>query len=479
MAKTYTKCALAVLAAVSVTVSAGHTETLPETEPVRDISIMEVDKKTLNDAIASRTLTWLTGSSSNNDYVSVGRLANFFGFVALRVSSGHSLSRSSVAKETLHVLSKTQQAALISLVEEQKDAFSDVQTARFEMNRALEGLLVGEDISESEFTKLGETYGEAEARLGHVIAQRLGAVSTSLSDTQKSKLRDIRSKYVSGKAGAAKIKGIKTKLSEDDKKELINLGAKLLSWTTGTSDLNDFEVVGKPSQHFGFVSLRIESNHGVKRGDVAKDVLDLLTPEQAGVLQSAADQNVALFETFMDNRRRLMRTFEVALSGKSIDSQKVKTYGQAMGQFEAEMTWAQAMAMLNVRHSMSEDQLISLLDLRSRYTGKGETKPSDPVARGRQLYAQCVMCHDDNGPSIGPNISNIFGKKVAGDPAFSNYSTAFKMFSESNEIWDENLLDRFLESPTTTVPGTYMGYKGLDAIDDRDAIIEFLSQPTD
>ena len=70
-------------------------------KPVQDISQIEVDEEKLRHAVASRTLTWLTGSSSNNDYVSVGRLANFFGFVALRVSSGHSLSRSAVAKETL------------------------------------------------------------------------------------------------------------------------------------------------------------------------------------------------------------------------------------------------------------------------------------------------------------------------------------------------------------------------------------------
>lgn len=62
-------------------------------EPLNDLSSHQVDTQQLRSALSSRTLTWLTGTSANNDYISVGRLANFFGFVALRVSSGHSLTR--------------------------------------------------------------------------------------------------------------------------------------------------------------------------------------------------------------------------------------------------------------------------------------------------------------------------------------------------------------------------------------------------
>ena len=140
-------------AALPISTSA-KTEPATAPKPARDISVIEVDEEKLRQAVASRTLTWLTGSSSNNDYVSVGRLANFFGFVALRVSSGHSLSRSAVAKETLHVLTPPQQGTLIALVDEQKDAFKAVQSARFNMNRALEGMLVDEEISREDFLEL-------------------------------------------------------------------------------------------------------------------------------------------------------------------------------------------------------------------------------------------------------------------------------------------------------------------------------------
>jgi cytochrome c2 len=445
-----------------------------DSQAARDISQIEVDEEKLRQAIASRTLTWLTGSSSNNDYVSVGRLANFFGFVALRVSSNHSLSRSAVAKETLHVLNKRQQNELVSLVEEQKVAFQNVQTARFDMNRALEGLLVGEEISREDFLMLGERYGAAEAELGRVIGQRLGEVGTSLTAAQKTKLSNIREQYVSGNASKTKIKGIKTKLSKADKKELINLGARLLSWTTGNESFNDFEVVGKPSQHFGFVSLRIESNHGVKRGAVANEVLDLLSADQKTPIDRSTHYNIDAFDEFMTLRKSLMRTLEVALDGKVINHEDVLEIGSKMGRKEADMTWSQAMAMLEVRDNMTDAQRTALLDLRSKYTGKSSKQPDDLFSRGRQLYAQCTLCHSENGASVGPTLTNLINRDVASDSDYTNYSSAIKNFSIQNPVWSEALLDEFLRAPKETMPGTYMGYNGLEDKGDRKALLLYL-----
>lgn len=465
-----------ILFAGTLTISSAPSFAKNDYQAMRDISQIEVDEEKLQQAIASRTLTWLTGSSSNNDYVSVGRLANFFGFVAMRVSSNHSLSRSAVAKETLHVLSKRQQNELISLVGDQKTAFKDVQTARFEMNRALEGLLVGEEISREDFLVLGERYGTAEAELGRVIGQRLGEVGTSLTAIQKTKLLDIREKYVSGNANRTKIKGIKTKLPKTDKKEFINLGARLLSWTTGNESFNDFEVVGKPSQHFGFVSLRIESNRGVKRGAVANEVLDLLSTDQKKLIDISTQYNIEAFDDFMSLRKKLMRTLEVALEGNIINKEDVLEIGSKMGRKEADMTWSQAMAMLKIRDNMSDGQRTALLDLRSKYTGKTSQMPDDLFSRGRQLYAQCSLCHSENDATVGPTLVSLINRRVASDSDFSNYSTAIKNFSIENPIWSEAILDEFLKSPRDVMPGTYMGYSGLENQKDREAILFYLKE---
>ncbi|MEL7277474.1 MAG: hypothetical protein AAGK98_13465, partial [Pseudomonadota bacterium] len=115
---------------------------------LRDLSHEEVGQQQLRSAVASRTLTWLTGTASNNDYISVGRLANFFGFVALRVSSRQSLTRAHVARDTLSVLEPSQIEVLTTLLEEQVPAHRATQDARIQMNRSLERLAAGEIVDE-------------------------------------------------------------------------------------------------------------------------------------------------------------------------------------------------------------------------------------------------------------------------------------------------------------------------------------------
>jgi hypothetical protein len=166
------------------------------TAPLRELSGYDVEEPQLRSAVASRTLTWLTGSSANNDYISVGRMANFFGFVALRVSSGQSLTRANVARDTLAVLSSSQMEGLVGLLDEQVQAHKQTQTARIQMNRALEMLLVGEDVAKTDFLALGRIYGASEAELGRVIAQTFGEIAQTLTSEQQEALTQVRIAHV-------------------------------------------------------------------------------------------------------------------------------------------------------------------------------------------------------------------------------------------------------------------------------------------
>ena len=267
--------------------------------PLRDLSGHEVQAAQLRSAVASRTLTWLTGTSANNDYISVGRMANFFGFVALRVSSGQSLTRARVARDTLAVLERPQIEGLVALLDEQIQPHAETQAVRIKMNRLLERLLVGEDITRGDFLALGRRYGAAEAELGRVIAQRFGEIASTLTSEQRDKLAAIRAAHATGQPEAIPAPANRVRLPNVDRQELVNLAARFLSWTTGSPDFNDFEVVGKPSQHFGFVSLRRASGHSVRRGAVAREVIDMLTQDQRDMLEVAVAQNTALFPEFL------------------------------------------------------------------------------------------------------------------------------------------------------------------------------------
>lgn len=447
---------------------------------VRDITNMEVDVKQLRDAVASRTLTWLTGSSANNDYISVGRTANYFGFVALRVASGQSLSRSDVANDTLAVLNEVQRSALVAILTEQQAPFEATQQARFRINRALEGLLVGDSMSKDAFLEMGREYGASEAKLGSVIAQGFGQISLSLTGDQIKALSDIRSLHLAGKGGSVERQGLRLKLPQQDKKELVNLAARFLSWTTGSQTFNDFEVVGKPSQHFGFVSLRIDSNHGVKRGEIAKEVWSMMNAEQQALLSAAATHDANAFKDFLSARAMLMRTLEKALEGETVDAEKATLYGADVGEIEASMTWSQATAMIGVRNSFTEEQSEQLLKMRAKYAPADTDLPNDPLERGRQLFAQCALCHNSSGQQvIAPTLTGIIGRTIAGGSGFERYSSALSQYGKDAGVWNAENLNQFLTSPKSLVPGTTMGYDGLDNSQDREAILAYLETLSD
>lgn len=465
---------LGLLLAAAMAVPAGAQSGAPA---LRDLSGHEVGEQQLRIAVASRTLTWLTGTPANNDYISVGRMANFFGFVALRVSSGQSVTRAHVARDTLAVLEGPQIDVLVALLDEQGPAYRETQDARIQMNRALERLLVGERVDEAEFLALGSTYGASEAELGRVIAQSFGEIAGTLTPEQQSTLALIRTGHAAGEPIAIPRSGNRNRLPDVDRQELINLAARLLSWTTGSPEFNDFEVVGKPSQHFGFVSLRLASGHGVRRGAVAQEVLDILTPDQRRMLDVAVQQNLVAFDEFLAIRGELMRVLEVALVGDVIDAEAVQHLGGAVGEIEARMTWSQAMAMLNVRDALSEAQLAELLDLRARYTvATSGSATQDPVELGRQLFAQCTLCHASSRDStVAPSLAGIVGRPIASDDGFQYYSPALRSFAETEGIWSDAVLDSFLRSPRSLVPGTTMGFDGLDSASDRAAILAYIA----
>ncbi|KZZ61912.1 cytochrome c family protein, partial [Oleiphilus sp. HI0123] len=72
--------------------------------------------------------------------------------------------------------------------------------------------------------------------------------------------------------------------------------------------------------------------------------------------------------------------------------------------------------------------------------------------------------------SVGPNLRGKYGQPAASASNF-NYSSGL---SESNLTWNEANLDRFLEDPAGTVPGTTMGFGGIKDPNERNAIIEAL-----
>jgi cytochrome c len=90
--------------------------------------------------------------------------------------------------------------------------------------------------------------------------------------------------------------------------------------------------------------------------------------------------------------------------------------------------------------------------------------------------ARCGGCHrfgENDEPFVGPNLFNVVGRVVGGDPQFS-YSPALEALNRDGEIWSLESLDAFLRSPSVAIPGTRMGFTGIPGASDRANVIAFL-----
>lgn len=115
-------------------------------------------------------------------------------------------------------------------------------------------------------------------------------------------------------------------------------------------------------------------------------------------------------------------------------------------------------------------------------TGGDVTKllaSADLAAGEKATEAQCGVCHSLNkgGETIaGPNLYGIVGMKH-GHIADFEYSDEFKKHEQGP--WDFTLLDKWLEDPMKTVPGTMMAFPGVKDAQERANIIAFLNKNSD
>ncbi len=104
-----------------------------------------------------------------------------------------------------------------------------------------------------------------------------------------------------------------------------------------------------------------------------------------------------------------------------------------------------------------------------------ESAAEEAAERGKKIaQAQCSACHSFNkggGTRVGPNLYGVYGTKIASKPGYS-FSAALK--KHDGEDWDAANLDKWLKSPSTFAPGTYMTFPGLPSQTDREDVIAYL-----
>ncbi len=100
------------------------------------------------------------------------------------------------------------------------------------------------------------------------------------------------------------------------------------------------------------------------------------------------------------------------------------------------------------------------------------------MKRGRLLYIQCRACHEVQAGlphKVGPNLNGMLGRKAGTAAGFTQYSIALRGWGQ---VWDLAQLDKWIEKPSSLVPGNSMAFAGLAAKRDRAALIAYLQATT-
>jgi cytochrome c len=109
--------------------------------------------------------------------------------------------------------------------------------------------------------------------------------------------------------------------------------------------------------------------------------------------------------------------------------------------------------------------------------------PSEPIEKllqtasvdkGQAAAKVCTTCHtfEKNGPNrVGPNLYGIVGDKKGEGRGGFNFSAGMKA---KGGTWTYDDLNQFLTNPKAFVPGTAMGFAGIQKDSQRADVIDYL-----
>jgi len=102
---------------------------------------------------------------------------------------------------------------------------------------------------------------------------------------------------------------------------------------------------------------------------------------------------------------------------------------------------------------------------------------ADPV-EGKALFLQCAVCHVSKSgaqSTIGPNLWNVVGRRIALEPGFA-YSDSLTQLGGD---WNFERLNVYLFDPKLIAPEGRMPFPGIKSVNERAHLIAYLSTLSD
>jgi cytochrome c len=108
----------------------------------------------------------------------------------------------------------------------------------------------------------------------------------------------------------------------------------------------------------------------------------------------------------------------------------------------------------------------------------GVARADGHPAKGEQAFKVCMACHSvgtNAKNKIGPELNGMVGRKWGSTEGYS-YSQDLSAGKDQSKVWDEALLNDYLENPKHLAPHGKMSFAGIKSDGQRADVIAYLKQ---
>ncbi len=432
-------------------------------------------------AMASKGFAWLSGSPADNEKLSIGKNAQFFGFVALRLESGRAANRGALGRAFFDLATSDQREILTEAVRRETPLLEAWWESRARLLRLYENhLYMGEELDRDRLEAAGIEFSRLGVSVAVIEAKAFARLEDSLSEAQLEKLHAWREDPEKTKSLAAEIRVEATGFDRRENKQLEDLFAKAFSWLTGTPEDNEIIPLGQPAQFFGFVSIRHKSGHAASRGRISKSFQAILSHRQRSEIKRAARDQESVVRHFLKQRHLLLGQLALLrYAAEDFDEARVRELAAEMGRAETEAGRIEAEAYRRIRNSMTDEQVEAMMRLRGDYiVDPSEVELLTDRERGARLAVLCAGCHGPAGQyqkgMLAPNLDGMFDRPIASAADFEFSHSLIELREERGPDWSDELLEHYIANPKGLVPGTKMEFQGLLNAKDRAVLIDHL-----
>ena len=358
--------------------------------------------------MAFNGLAFITGSFGADCFFPPGKVADFFGFQYMRDNDKNEMGHNTdfltrIAENVLMILSPEQLQQLKDLANKQASIYDAFAKKRMVLIRAFRDELEGKipagkkDLSKEEVRKFCSELYELDAELSYDRAMVVGKVIYSFTDSQK--------------AALAKLDFSNSSTWPDlpetlDKKSMTHRAhvcvmtylSELFSWYAGSVDADAYFCPERHGTYFGGFYLKdfpAMGNHNYKistslTGDKGNDFIQILTHEQAELLNTIVKDQEPLLKEFIQIRTDVAKELRKAQANETPDKEKVFSMIKRYGELDGEMSYNYAVCFAKINNTLTADQRNQLIKLRDL----------DIIPKGSYLFSDPIDMPEINGADL-------------------------------------------------------------------------------